>query len=40
MNKRIKPQKLTMKRESLRVLTPTDLRFVMGGRFRSSGCNF
>ncbi len=39
MNKKTEPGKLTIKRETLRVLTPTELRLVVGG-FRTGGCQF
>ena len=40
MNKRTKPGKLTIKRETLRVLTPTELRLVAGGGCRrTTWCN-
>ena len=32
MNKTTKPGKLTIRRETLRVLTPLELRLVVGGR--------
>ena len=32
-------KKLDLKRETLRVLTPTELRLVVGG-FRTGGCYF
>ena len=32
MNNKTKPAKLTIRRETLRVLTPADLRLVVGGR--------
>ncbi len=37
MNKKTEHDKLTIKRETLRTLTPTELRLVVGG-FRSACC--
>jgi hypothetical protein len=38
MKTRDTTEKLTLKRETLRVLSPTELRLVAGG-FRSCGCH-
>jgi hypothetical protein len=38
MRNREATEKLTLKRETLRVLTPTELRLAAGG-FRTGGCH-
>ena len=40
MNKRNHHKELTLKRETLRVLIPTELRLVAGGLRRPPGCAY